>query len=90
MSTKHETTGFLTTGDVLVDGVLRGLNQSGRSDTENFRALARVVLWVSMHDPDGGTAEMAQARELMRNGALMFERAVKQARAAAVEIEEVP
>jgi len=88
MGTANEATGFLTTGDVLVDGVLRGLNQSGRSDTENFQALAKVVLWTSMHDLDGETAEMAMARELMRNGALMFERAVKQARAAAaVEVE---
>jgi len=83
MSTKHEATGFLTTGDGLVDGFLRGLNQSGRSDTENFRALAKAVLWVSMHDPDGESEGMAQARELMRNGALMFERAVKQAKASA-------
>jgi len=89
MSKANEATGFLTTGDALVDGVLRGLNQSGRSDAENFQALAKVVLWTSMHDPDGESAEMTTARELMRNGALMFERAVKQARAAAVEIEEV-
>jgi len=90
MGTVNEATGFLTTGDALVDGVLRRLNQSGRSDTENFQALAKVVLWVSMHDPDGESEEMATARELMRNAALMFERAVKQARAAVAEIEEVP
>jgi len=89
MGTANEATGFLTTGDALVDGFLRGLNQSGRSDTENFRALAKAVLWVALSEVGGESAEMAQARELMHNGALMFERAVKQARAAAVEIEEV-
>jgi len=89
MGTANEATGFLTTGDGLVDGVLRGLNQSGRSETENFQALAKVVMWTALRDLDGESAEMAMARELMHNGALMFERAVKQARAAAVEIEEV-
>jgi len=75
MSTAVETTGFLTTGDALVDGVLRGLEQSGRCAVENFRALAKAVMWASLRDLEGETAEMASARELMHNGAQFFERA---------------
>jgi len=74
------TTGFLTTGDVLVDDLMRCLNQSGRNSIENFQALARVVMWCSLPDFSEETSEMSSARELLRNGALMFDRAVKQAR----------
>jgi len=74
------TNGYQTSGDVLVDGLMLGLNQSGRSNTENFLALARVVMWCSMFDLDNETHDMGQAKELMRNGALMFDRAVKHAR----------
>jgi len=83
MGMTQEDTGILTTGDALVDGVLRGLGQSGRSETENFRALAKAVMWSGLSEVEGESPDMETARELMHNGALMFERAVKQAKAQA-------
>jgi len=73
MSTKNES-GILTTGDVLVDGVLRGLHQSQQSATDIFRALSKAVVWCSMNEAEDETANMQQAREWMRNAAMTFER----------------
>jgi len=74
MSTKDEAMGFmpLTTGDALLDGFLRDLNQSGRSDTETVLTLARAVLWTSMNDLEWENAEMTRAWSLMCNGAAVF------------------
>jgi len=66
---------------------LRSLNRSGRIDTENALALARLVYWASIPDLDGETADMARARERMLNGAWMFECAVNQAKEGAVKVE---
>jgi len=87
MSTNDELTIFIPTGDVLVDEILRSLNQSGRSDMENVRALLGAVLWVLTPDLVGENAEMKRARKLVIGGAWVFECAVRQAKAAAVEIE---
>jgi len=87
MSTNDEDADFLTTANALVGRFLRSLNQSGRSDMENVQALAGVVLWTAMHDLDGENEDIKTAREFMVVGAVEFECAVRQAKAAAVEIE---
>jgi len=81
MSMDDELTVFIPTGDVLVDGILRSLNQSGRNDTENVRALLGAVLWVLTPDLVGENAEMKRARKLVIDGVWVFERAVREAKA---------
>jgi len=78
--------GYLTTGNPLIVGFLHSLSQFGRSDAETVLALARVVLWILMYDPEEEDAEMKRARKLMRNGAAAFKLAAERP-AAAVEIE---
>jgi len=68
--------GFLTTGDVALDDVLRSLNATGLGARARLQLLARCALYCTVIPLADETESMTQAREAFRNVAMMLDRAV--------------